>query len=187
MPFLEYTDEELGLTPNWDVDPESGSPLSPRIRQQLRRALVAEHENKELKAQVETWQRTESFRKAGIPADAKGDLFAKSYDGPDDPTSLKTAYEAIFGPTDANAGAAQGTGTEAQNADAARRVADAGANGGSQSGAPGDIDLAVGMEQAFNEGGSAGLKAFIAANGQFSVPQEVDGRLVHGIKLPDID
>lgn len=186
MPHLEYTDEELGLGPNWDVDPESNTPLSPRIRQQLRRALVAEHENKELKARVEAQERVESFRKAGIPADAKGDLFAKSYDGPDDPTSLKTAYEAIFGPTETTAGTGTTT-TEPSNADAARRVADAGATNGGTGQAPGDIDLAVGMEQAFNEGGTAGLKAFIAQHGQFDKPQEIDGRMVHGIKLPDID
>jgi hypothetical protein len=187
MPHLEYSDEELNLGPNWDVDPDSNQPLSPRIRQQLRRALVAEHENKDLKARVEAQERVESFRKAGIPSDAKGDLFAKSYEGPDDPTSLKTAYESIFGTIEAPNGTSTGTTPDPQNADAARRVADAGAKGAGSGGAPGDIDLAVGMEQAFNEGGTAGLKAFIAANGAFSSPQEIDGRLVHGIKLPDID
>lgn len=185
MPHLEYTDEELGLRPDWDIDPDSRQPLSPTIRQQLRRAHVLNHENQALSAKVAEADRREAFRQSGIPADAKGDLFAKSYDGPDDPTSVRTAYESIFGKLAEPEGSAAGTTTDATT-EAARRVADAGAGAAGQGGAPGDIDLAVGMEQAFAEGGTAGLKAFIAENGQFSQPVEIDGRIVNGIKLPDI-
>jgi hypothetical protein len=44
------------------------------------------------------------------------------------------------------------------------------------------------MKDAWETGGNAGLKAFIAEHGAFSTPiVDDDGRLVHGISLPDID
>ena len=189
MPHLAYSDEELNLGPNWDLDPDSGQPLSPRIRDEVRKARVTQHENAELRAKVAESDRREAFRKAGIPADAKGEMFTKAYPDLTDPVDIKTTWEAAFGPTETPAaGAPAGTPTGDPAAEAARRTVDAGAAGAGQGGAPGDIDLAVGMEQAYEEGGSAGLKAFIEANGKFSTPiVDEDGRTVYGIKLPDIN
>ena len=192
MPHLAYTDEELNLGPNWDLDPDSNQPLSPRIRDEIRKARVIAHENEELRAKQAVFERQEAFRKAGIPADARGDLFARGNPDLTDPTDIKNAWEATFGPLEQEtptpgapaAGAPATTPAEA----AARRVAEAGAAAAGAGGAPGDIDLAKGMEDAWEQGGNEGLKAFIAANGAFSTPiVDDDGRLVHGISLPDID
>jgi hypothetical protein len=184
IPYTAYTDEELNLGQNWDKDPESGQPLSPRIRDEIRKARVTQHENAELRGRVAESDRREAFRKAGIPADAKGEMFTKAYPDLTDPTEIKTTWEAAFGPPEPS-GAGEPTGDPAT--DAARRTVDAGA-AGAGTGAPGDIDLAVGMEDAFEKGGSAGLKAFIEANGKFSTPVvDEDGRTVYGIKLPDIN
>ena len=188
MPHLAYTDEELNLGPNWDLDPDSGQPLSPRIRDEVRKARVTVHENAELRAKVAESDRREAFRKAGIPADAKGEMFTKAYPDLTDPVEIKTTWEAAFGTAEPPTPGAPGTPAPDPAADAARRTVDAGAAGAGQGGAPGDIDLAVGMEQAYEEGGAAGLKAFIAANGKFSTPViDQDGRTVYGIKLPDIN
>lgn len=184
---MAYTDEELNLGQNWDKDPESGQPLSPRIRDEIRKARVTQHENAELRAKVAESDRREAFRKAGIPADAKGEMFTKAYPDLTDATEIKTTWEATFGPIEP--AAAGGTGSEPTGdpaADAARRTVAAGA-AGAGTGAPGDIDLAVGMEQAYEEGGAPALKAFIEANGKFSTPiVDEDGRQVTGIKLPDV-
>ena len=190
MPHLEYTDEELGLGPNWDLDPDSNQPLSPRIRTQLRRALVVEHESAELRAKLAVVERREAYRKAGIPADARGDLFARGNPDLTDETDIKNAWEATFGPLEP-AGTA-GTGTPgAPVADpaaaAAARVVDAGAAPGGQGGAPGDIPFEKGMEDAWEQGGNEGLKRFIQEHGEFSTPvTDEDGRVVRGIKLPDV-
>jgi len=189
MPHLEYTDEELGLRADWDIDPDSNQPLSPRIRTQLRRALVVEHENKDLLARVAESDRREAYRKAGIPADARGDLFARGNPDLTDETDIKNAWEATFGPLEP--AAPGGTGSGAPTADpateAARRVADAAAAPGGQGGAPGDIPFEKGMEDAWEQGGNEGLKAFIREHGEFSTPvTDEDGRVVRGIKLPDV-
>jgi hypothetical protein len=187
VPHIAYTDEELGLARDWDLDPDTRQPLSPGVRDELRRARVTQHEVTELRAKVAESERREAFRAAGIPADAKGDLFSKTYEGPDDPATVKAQYEAIFGPPADPANGQTGATTPDPSDAAARRVADAGAAGAGQGGAPGDIDFAEGMRQAHEKGGNAGLKAFIAEHGKFSSPQEIDGRRVYGIKLPDID
>ena len=189
MPHLEYTDEELGLGPNWDVDPDSNQPLSPRIRTQLRRALVTEHESAELRERLAVVERREAYRKAGIPADARGDLFARGNPDLTDETEIKNAWEATFGPLEAAPAGAGTTGTSAADpaTEAARRVADAAAAPGGQGGAPGDVPFEKGMEDAWEQGGNEGLKAFIREHGEFSTPvTDEDGRLVRGIKLPDV-
>ena len=189
MPHLAYTDEELDLRPGWDVDPDSNQPLSPRIREQLRRSIIAEHENDDLKAKLAVIERREAFRKVGIPADARGDLFAKGNPDLADETEIKNAWEATFGPLEAAPAGADTTGTPAADpaTEAARRVADAAAAPGGQGGAPGDVPFERGMEDAWEQGGNEGLKAFIREHGEFSTPvTDEDGRLVRGIKLPDV-
>lgn len=197
MPHIEYDDDELGLRPGWDTDPDSGQRLSPTIREQLRKSLVRTKENAELKAELDTIKKTQSFQRAGVPNDARGDVFAKTYDGPTDPDSVRVAFEALFGKVE-ESGNGSAAGTGAANGDAAaRRVLEAGATGAGTAGAPGDVDLAVGMTQVWEEaaakagGGPAGdaagnraLKAFLEQNGD--VKFDYDGRTV-GLKNPDID
>ena len=192
MPHIEYDDDELGLKPGWDSDPDSGQRLSPTIREQLRKSLVREQRATELEAENSLLKKAETFRRAGVPSDARGDVFAKTYDGPQDPDSVRVAFEALFGKADESANGSAAGNTSAGGDAAANRVVQAGATGAGTGGASGDVDLAEGMTQAWEEaaakgGPSAGnraLKAFLEQNGD--VKFDYDGRSV-GLKNPDID
>lgn len=129
MPTLEYSDEELGLSPGWDNE------LDPNIRRELRQSRITRREADELKRENEVLKRERTLARAGIPSDKRGELFARTYEGPvDDPAAVKAAYEDLFGQS-APAGE---TGTPATGD---QRIADAGAAGASE-GSPGVVDLA---------------------------------------------
>lgn len=131
MPTLEYSDDELGLSPGWDND------LDPNIRRELRQARVNRREAESLKAEVETLRRERVLSRAGIPSDRRGELFARTYEGSlEDPEAVKSAYEDLFGPIGAGAGAPQGDPAAVD-----RRIAEAGAAGDGQ-GIPGSVDFA---------------------------------------------
>jgi hypothetical protein len=189
---MEYDDDELGLRVGWDVDPDSGQRLSPTIREQLRKSLVRTKENDALKAELDGLKKTQALQRAGVPNDARGDVFSKTYDGPNDPDSVRVAFEALFGKVDESVnGSATGNASAGGDA-AATRVVNAGATGAGTGGTSGDVDLATGMTHVWEEaaakgGASAGnraLKVFLEQNKE--VTFDYDGRTV-GIKNPDID
>ena len=192
MPHIEYDDDELGLKPGWDHDPDSGQRLSPTIREQLRKSLVREKRATELEAENTQLKKAETFRRAGVPSDARGDVFSKTYDGPQDPDSVRVAFEALFGKVEDPANGTATGNTSANGDEAARRVLNAGSTGAGTGGAPGDVDLAEGMTQVWEEAAAKGgpaagnraLKAFMEQNKD--VTFDYDGRTV-GLKNPDID
>lgn len=192
MPHLEYEDDELGLRPGWDVDPDTGQRMPPHIREALRKSVVRQKENEDLKAELEGFKKSQALQRAGVPNDARGDVFAKTYDGPSDPDSVRVAFELLFGKVDEPANGSTAGSASATGDAAARRVLEAGSTGAGTAGAPGDVDLAVGMTQAWEEAAAKGgpaagnraLKAFLEQNGD--VKFDYDGRSV-GLKNPDID
>jgi hypothetical protein len=81
-------------------------------------------------------ERERVLTRAGIPADKRGELFARTYEGSlEDPGAVKAAYEDLFGPI--------GAGHQSQDDPAAgeRRIAEAGAAAG-EGGNPGSVDFA---------------------------------------------
>lgn len=127
MPHLQYDDDELGLEPGWDEG------LDPNIRRELKQARVARKELDEARTQLATYEKERVLSRAGIPQDKRGDLFARTYEGPtDDPGAVKAAWEELFGPVGEPAG---------DPAAGDKRIADAAAAGTSQ-GTPGTVDLA---------------------------------------------
>jgi hypothetical protein len=130
MPTLHYTDEELDLPQGWDEG------LDSNIRRIRREAAIARVESRALKAELDTLKRESVLFKAGVPADAKGELFAKAYEGPLDADSVRSAYEAVFGAPDQGAGG--GAGKQDPNLTAEQRIAQ---SGGAGAGTPGVIPL----------------------------------------------
>jgi hypothetical protein len=126
MPTLHYTDEELELAPGWDEH------LDSNIRRQIRQAKIDKIEAAQAKAEAAEAKRELVLLKAGVPADAKGEMFVKAYDGPLDAESVKAAYEAVFGAPDPGAGG--GTGQLDPNLTAQQRIAQSGGAGAGTSG-----------------------------------------------------
>jgi len=131
-----YTDEELGLQPGWDEQ------LDPNIRRELKQARIDRYELKELKAEVLGFRRTQGLATAGIPQDEKGQAFAKIYEGSDDPTEVRAAFEKLFGPLPTGTSAEAGAELDAEG-----RIAAAGAAGAS-TGTPGTIDIGEAIKAA---------------------------------------
>lgn len=125
-----YSDEELGLEPGWDTNPEDGQPLSPAIRRELRGSRIARKERDAAVRRAETAERQLALAGAGIPQDERGKFFAEHYDGPSDPASVKAQWEALFGP--------EGSGGAGDDTAGQRRIAELGAGeSGGSSGAGG--------------------------------------------------
>ena len=138
MPKTEvtYTDEELGLSEGWDEQ------LDPNIRRELKQARIDRVELKAATAELNTYRRVASFATAGVPQDAKGKAFAKVYEGSDDPTEVKTAYEELFGPITASGSTDASSDTSAE-----QRIANATSAGTSQ-GTPGTKDFGEALREA---------------------------------------
>jgi hypothetical protein len=120
-----YSDEELGLGPNWDINPEDGQPLSPSVRRELRESRIRLRRAEEAENRAELAERRLAFASAGVTTDIRGEYFAKGYDGDTSPEAVKAAWEALYPP--------QGEGSQgAGSTDAQRRIAEAaGGEGGS--------------------------------------------------------
>lgn len=133
---VEYSDDELGLTPGWDTG------LDPNIRAELRRGRETAAQLRDTQAENAVLKRERAFTQAGIPADAKGTAFAKLYEGDaDDPSAVKAQYEALFGPV-ADPGAPAGDPAAGD-----RRVASATSAGTDASGG-GTVDLEAAIQAA---------------------------------------
>jgi hypothetical protein len=85
----EPTDEELGL------DPQQMEGLDPNIRQELRRSRQLARENTQLQQQAAQAQREAAFAKAGVPDTPLASTLAKSYEGENDPESVKAYFEGL--------------------------------------------------------------------------------------------
>ena len=131
-----YTDEELGLAEGWDEQ------LDPNIKEMRRHAKVTERENRELKAQLAERTRIDSFASAGVKNDARGQAFARLYEGDGSPEDVKERYEELFGPIEVAGGNSAAASTSAD-----QRIADA-TNAGSSQGTPGTVDLAEAIRSA---------------------------------------
>lgn len=136
MPKTEtiYTDDELGLSQGWDDQ------LDPNIRRELRQARIDRHELAELRAEVGGLRRVQSLASAGVPNDKRGEAFARIYDGSEDATEIRSAYEELFGQIEAP------SGNEADT-DAERRIVDA-TNAGTSQGGPGTRDFGEALKNA---------------------------------------
>ena len=165
-----YDDAELGLVPGWDEH------LDPNIRKELRQSRVNQLEKVAAEDRATAAERELTLYRAGIPAgDKRGQVFAETYKGSQDPAEIKASFEELFGPLEAAGGDAgaggtgsQGTGTSTASAD--QRIAHAGAGGGAQ-GAPGTTDLRDALRNAKT---TAEVKEIIR-----NAPPEA------GIRLPD--
>jgi hypothetical protein len=166
MPELTYSDQELGLEPGWDTD-EQGQPLGKHIREALRSSRIIQKQAAEARAEAEAAKRELAFYRAGVPQDARGQFFARAYDGPDDAESVKAAFEALWptgnGGTNSNEGS---DGTET-----AQRIAEAGSAGTPGGGST--VDFADALRAA--RGDNAKIRELIA-----NAPPEAR------IKLPDV-
>lgn len=79
----EPTDEELGI-------PEG---LDPNIRAELRRSRELARENESLKAATAAAEKEAAFAKAGVPDTPLAAQLAKTYEGENDPASVKAFFE----------------------------------------------------------------------------------------------
>lgn len=135
-----YDDAELGLSPGWDEH------LDPNIRGELKQGRINRLEAAAALQRAEAAERELTLYRAGIPAgDKRGQVFAETYKGSQDPAEIKASFEELFGPLEAGAGGdagAGGTGTPGAGdaAAAERRIATAGAGGGAPQ-TPGTTDL----------------------------------------------
>ena len=134
-----YDDAELGLAPGW------AEHLDPNIREELKQGRINRLEAKAALDRAEAAERELNLYRAGIPAgDKRGQVFAETYKGSNDPAEVKAAFEELFGPLDAAGGDAGAGGAGSQGAgDAAaadKRIAAAGAGGGAPQ-TPGTTDL----------------------------------------------
>ena len=120
----EATDEELGI-------PEG---LDPNIRAELRKSRELARENESLKATTAAAEREAAFAKAGIPDTPLTATLAKSYDGDNDPSSVKAYFEGLGVDLSGKQEAQTEQVTEAELADE-RRLAQV----GSQSQPGGDV------------------------------------------------
>jgi hypothetical protein len=127
-----YTDEELGLGLNWDINPEDGQPLSPAIRRELRESRITRLQRDEAVKRAEFAERQVAFIAAGVTPDVRGEYFAKAYEGATDTDTVKAAWEALFPPE-----AAQGS--QEDPAAGQRRIANAA--GGEAPGGSSAIDI----------------------------------------------
>lgn len=169
MPVTTYTDEELGLEPGWDQD-ENGQPLGRHIREALKSSRIIAKRAEAAEAEAAAAKRQLAFFKAGVPVDARGEFFAKGYDGPDDAESVKAAWEALWpsqAPTGEGQEQNQNDGTEA-----AQRIASAG-EGATPPGQAGTVKFEDALRAA--RGNPEKLRELIA-----NAPAEA------GIKLPDV-
>ncbi len=135
MPRTEtiYEDDELGLQPGWDEH------LDPNIRRELRQSRIVARERDAERTAREAAERELTLYRAGIPGDARGQAFAKVYDGDStNPDAIKAAYEELFGPVQAGSGAPAGAASTAAD----QRIADAAGAGAGTAGTPGTVDLA---------------------------------------------
>lgn len=136
-----YEDDELGLQTGWDEH------LDPNIRKEIRKGRINAVEATQATERAEAAERELTLYRAGIPAgDKRGQVFAETYKGSQDPAEIKASFEELFGPLDAGAGGdagvggagSQGAGTNGAAAD--KRIATAGAGGGTPQ-TPGTTDL----------------------------------------------
>ena len=119
----EATDEELGI-------PEG---LDPNIRAELRKSRELARENEALKATTAAAERETAFAKAGIPDTPLTATLAKSYDGDNDPASVKAYFEGLG--VDLGTSTAQQEQTDEAELAEQRRLAQV----GSQSTPGGDV------------------------------------------------
>jgi hypothetical protein len=117
----EYTDEELGLTPQ---DLEG---LDPNIRREIKASRSDRKRLQEVLELQEAQGRELAFFRAGIPGDAKGAYFAAGYTGELSPVAIKAEYDAVFGTPAADGGDENDeTGKTTEQLAADKRIADAG-------------------------------------------------------------
>ena len=176
MPELHYSDDELGLNPGWDVDPESQQPLSKHIREEIRTNRILRRELNDVKQKQAVQERQLAFAKAGIPLDAKGELFAKAYEGESDPEKVREAYEAVFGKVEQGSetgGTPSGEEGPDEGTATAARIA-ASAQGGTTPADGGQVKFEEALLAA--RGDNKKIRELISAAGAGA-----------GIKLPDID
>lgn len=81
----EATDEELGI-------PEG---LDPNIRAELRKSRELQRENDSLRTANAAAEREAAFAKAGVPDTPLAAQLAKTYDGENDPASVKAFFEGL--------------------------------------------------------------------------------------------
>ena len=138
MPKTEtiYSDDELGLSPGWDEQ------LDPNIRKELREGRIVRSQLKAATEELGVFHRTQALATAGIPQDKRGQVFASTYNGSDDPTEVRAAWDELFGPLPVETG-----GTAGAELDAEGRIAAAGSAGANQ-GTPGTIDIGEAIKAA---------------------------------------
>lgn len=109
----ELTDDELGI-------PEG---LDPNIRAELRKSRELARENESLRAQSAASQREAAFAKAGVPDSPLAAALAKTYEGENDPASVKAYFEGLG--VDLSGSSNQ----EEPDLEAQRRLAEVGSQG----------------------------------------------------------
>lgn len=85
----EPTDEELGL------DPEVTEGLDPNIRAELRRSRQLSRDLDAANKRAAESAREAAFAKAGVPDTPLAAALAKTYDGENDPASVKAYFEGL--------------------------------------------------------------------------------------------
>ena len=120
MPTKEYTDEELGITPQ---DLEG---LDPHIRDEIRTNRALRKQLGALAEMQELQAKELSFFRAGIPNDARGAYFAAGYKGDLTPVAIKTEYDAVFGTAAPEGDDQDDKGKTPDQLAADKRIADAG-------------------------------------------------------------
>jgi hypothetical protein len=132
-----YSDEELGLGPNWDINPEDGHPLSPSIRREVRESRIRLVRAEEAEKRAELAERRLAFSAAGVTPDVRGEYFARAYEGDTSTEAVKAAWEGLFPPSG-------GAGNGSTDTGAQQRIAEAaGSEGGSGPGSPTELSEAL--------------------------------------------
>jgi hypothetical protein len=161
------TDEELGI-------PEG---LDPNIRAELRKSREREREAEAANQRAAALERELAFSKAGVPDTPLAAALAKTYDGENDPASVKAYFEGLgvdLGEKPAEAGGAD----EAELAEQRRLAAV-----GSQGEAGGDVKFEDAINSAKNKDE---VMALIESAPEGATTFAIDGR-ARRIRTPVIE
>lgn len=81
-----------------DTDEDLEDVLDPKLREELRSARATRRQADEATKRADAAERELAFARAGIPDDAKGQMFRKAYEGDSaDPAAVKAAFDEVFG------------------------------------------------------------------------------------------
>jgi hypothetical protein len=155
----EATDEELGI-------PEG---LDPNIRAELRKSRELARDLEAEKAKSAAAEKEAAFAKAGVPDTPLAAQLAKTYDGENDPASVKAYFESLGVDLSGQAQNQNDGASEAELAEQ-RRLAEVGSAGGGQGGD-------VRFEDAINSAKDTDeVMSLIASAPEGATTHAIDGR-----------